>query len=387
MFAMSGFPGIMDAGDGCGLGRLIAYGEESEQNMVQEETGPSADLQVSEGEARIIVSYDNLRQLLLDGSLELQQATESYYDNKANYQYLIDTMRSQQEYMRFLADKYEDDEAAAAQYSASATMLGNSAAQMSRRLEGLNRRSNTISIEKTVDSYLMSAQTRMSSYHQMVQNVLAKEKSVAAAQGSLEEMQRRQSVGAATANQVLQAADQLLQQQNLLSSYRQQAEDLRFKLLSMLGISDDGTVEIQPVSQPDLAAIDAIDFESDLGKAIGNDSGVQNARHSSAGTYTEIEQKFKNVAEAEGSVQAAITDTYQQLMAQRQEYQAALDAYESSFLAYQNLQRKQQAGMLSETARLEGEAKFQEAVAAREAAAISLRQAHESYLWEVKGVN
>lgn len=334
----------------------------------------------------ITVEYQNLRDLLLAGSLELSQATDSYNTSKSNYQTMLKTLRDEQDYMKLMAEHYEDDPEAYAQYKASASVLGNSASQISRRLEALNRTSSTISVEKTIDSYVMSAQTRMNSYNQMVLNVEAARKRVEAARSRYDAALQKQTAGAATSQDVMNALDQLEQAQNRLSSYEQQMSSLRFGLLTMLGLEDDGSVTIGPIPEPDLAAMDAIDFEADRQKAVGNSSSVQNARHANAGTTAEIQQKFKTVAQAEGSAQAQITATYDQLMAQRLNYQAAQEAYESSLLAYQSLQRKKQAGMVGEADYLQGEADYLEALATWKTASMTLQQAYESYVWEVKGV-
>ncbi len=335
----------------------------------------------------VTVEYENLSQLLVEGNLDLQQANDNYYTNKENYQQMMETLRDEQAYMKLMADHYEDeDEEAAAQYKANASILGTTASQMSKRIEALNRKSSTLSVEKNIDSYTMSAQTQMNSYNQMALNVEAKRKAVEAAQSSYEAMVVKQQTGAATADDVLTALDALDQQKNLLSSYEQQAAALRFSLLSMLGLADQENVVIGKIPEPDLAAIDATDFESDKQTAINNDKSVQSARHSNAGTTAEIQQKFKTEAEAAGSAEADITDSYQQLLARRAEYQAALEAYESQLLTYQSLQRKQQAGMLSETDYLQGEAAYLEALAKKETASMTLTQTYQSYLWEVKGI-
>lgn len=337
--------------------------------------------------AAATVEYDNLRQLLVEGNLDLQQANDNYYTNKENYQKMMETLREEQEYMKFMAEHYEDeDEEAAAQYKANASILGTTASQMSKRIEALNRKSSTLSVEKNIDSYVMSAQTQMNSYNQMALNVEAKRKAVEAAQSSYEAMVVKQQTGAATADDVLTALDALDQQKNLLSSYEQQAAALRFSLLSMLGLADQEGVTIGKIPEPDLAAIDAIDFESDKLTAVNNNRSVQSARHANAGTTAEIQQKFKTEAEAVGSAEADITDSYQQLLARRAEYQAALAAYESQLLTYQSLQRRQQAGMLSEADYLQGEAAYLEALAKKETASMTLTQTYQSYLWEVKGI-
>lgn len=335
-----------------------------------------------------VVEYSNLSQLLIEGNLDLKDANNSYNTNKQNYQEMLETLRDEQAYMKLMAEKYEDsDSQAYAQYKANANALGASASQISKRIEALNRKSSTISVEKNIEAYTLTAQVQMNSYNQMILNVAAKEKSAEAAESVYQAALRRQAGGAATEADVLAASDNLMKNQNILASYQQQADLLRFNLLSLLGLPDDGSVTIGTIPEPDLAVIDAIDFEADCQKAIGNNSAVQSARHANAGTYTEIAQKTKEVAEAEGSAQAEITDAYQQLLAVRARYTAAQDAFESSQIAYQSLQLKKQAGMLSEADYLQGEASYLEALASYKTASMNLYQTYENYCWSVKGIH
>ena len=139
-------------------------------------------------------------------------------------------------------------------------------------------------------------------------------------------------------------------------------------------------------AEPDLAAIGAIDFEGDKSKAIDNDSNVQNQRHSKAVSTAEINQRFRQVDEAEGTAEASITAAYQELQAQLLQYQAALESYAGAELVYQSQKRRQAAGMLSNTEYLQGEADYAESKAAKETASMNLVQAYESYCWEVKGI-
>ena len=139
-------------------------------------------------------------------------------------------------------------------------------------------------------------------------------------------------------------------------------------------------------AEPDLAAIGAIDFESDKNKAIGNDSNVQNQRHSKAVSTAEMNQRFRQVDEAEGTAEASITAAYQELQARLLQYQAALESYAGAELVYQSQKRRQAAGMLSNTEYLQGEADYAKSKAAKETASMNLVQAYESYCWEVKGI-
>ena len=51
------------------------------------------------------------------------------------------------------------------------------------------------------------------------------------------------------------------------------------------------------------------------------------------------------------------------------------------------LQRKQQAGLLTSTEYLEGQAAYLEKKAAKETASMNLAAAYESYCWDVKGIS
>lgn len=333
------------------------------------------------------VEYGNLRQLVQEGNLNLRQVIDDYEGNKQNYQDLLNTLREEQETMKFLAEQHEEDTEASAVYSANAAALANSARQISNRIERLNKKSRTRTVEASIDNYTQMAQTQMISYNQMAQNLAAQEKKAQAAEAYYQAAVTKSAAGLATAADVLAAADSLAQARNSLASYQQQEEQLQFTLLTLLGLEHTADVAIGQIPEPDLAAIGAVDFETDKWTAVNNSSTVQNARHSSAGTTTEIQQRFSSVAEAEGTAEADILSCYQSLMASKKEYDAALEACESATLTWQGVQRKRQAGTVDETEFLEGEAAYLAAKAAKETASMKLVQAYEMYCWEVKGVS
>lgn len=331
-----------------------------------------------------VVEYENLRQLLLEGNLNLKQANDSYESNKKNYQELLEQMREEQDYMKFLAEKYEDTEEEAS-YRSNAALLGAQASRLSKQLEAMNRKTRTLSVEENTDSYTMSAQSLMNSYNQMMLNANASEKSVQAAQASYAAVAKKQTVGAATSTEVSEAADRLDSQRNLLASYRQQADQLRFRLLSMLGMPDDDTVTIGTIPEPDLAAVDAVNYEEDKEKAVNNNSSVQSIRHSQAGTTAEISRKSAQETEAVGEAEAEFLAVYQELQTARLQYEAAVSAFESAQISYESLKLKQQAGMLSQTEYLEGEASYLQELADYKVASMNLTAALEGYRWTVKG--
>ena len=336
------------------------------------------------GEETIQVEYDNLRQLLIEGNLGLQKATDSYETSKKNYQDLMEEMRQEQEYMKFLADKYEDTEDEMS-YRMNASILGSQATQFSRLLKNMEKRSRTLSLEQTTDSYVITAETVMNSYNQIVLNEAAQEKRVEAKEAAYEAAVKKNSSGAATAMEVMEASDLLETERSLLASYRQEAGQLRFRLLSMLGLEDREDVVIGTVPEPDLAWVDQVNYDQDKEIAINNNRSVQNVRHSRASVTEEIRQKSEKEEEAVGNAEVDFLATYQQLQASRLNYQAALDGFESAKISFSSLQLRQQAGMLSRNEYLQGEADYRQALADKESAAMNLQQAMKDYQWAMKG--
>lgn len=336
----------------------------------------------------IIIEYGNLRELLKQGNLSLKESIEDYEDNVNAYQEIWDTLKREQDNMEDKAQDMEDeDRQTAGIYSSNAAMLKTSASRIYSQLDTMTSEKSTRSLEKSVDTFTMTAQTLMNSYNQIVENVEYQEKRVESLQAALEAMARKQAAGSATQARLKEAQRGLDAAEISLESLKLQARQLRRQLLTMLGIEDSSRVVLGTVPEPDMAAIEAVDYESDKNKAMGNDKSVQNARHTSAGSTTEINIRFRLVDEAEGTKEAAFLASYQNLQARKTAYEAALTAFQSAQLTYEGLQRKQQAGLLTGTEYLEGQASYLEKKAEKETASMNLTAAYESYCWDVKGIS
>ena len=335
-----------------------------------------------------IIEYGNLRELLKQGNLSLKESIEDYENNINAYQEIWDTLKREQDNMEDKAEEMGgEDSQTAGIYSSNAAMLKSSASRIYSQLDTMTSEKSTRSLEKSADTFTMTAQTLMNSYNQMVQNVEYQEKRVESLQAAFEAMVRKQAAGTATQAQLKEAKKSLDTAGNSLESLRLQAGELRRRLLTMLGIEDSSQVVIGTVPEPDMAAIEAVDYESDKIRAMGNDKSVQNARHTSASSTTEINIRFSLVDEAEGTKEAAFLASYQNLQASKTAYEAALTAFQSARLTYEGLQRKQQVGLLTSTEYLEGQAAYLEKKAAKETASMNLAAAYESYCWDVKGIS
>ena len=334
----------------------------------------------------ISVDYNNLEQLV-QNNRNLKNALDNYTSNKETYENMLKTLEDERDYMKFMQEKYEDDAEAKATYKMNASMLNMSISQITKQLESQESKTQTTSRQKTIDSYVLTAQSLMRTYNQMNTKAQAEEKNYQAAQSSYQAALKKQSAGMATAADVMAASDTMQSAKNRYESYRQQASNARFNLLSALGLDTSVGIAIGSVPLPDLAAIEAVDFNSDMEQAIGNSSSVQNARHQSAGTATEISVKSDQESQAEGTVRSRMQSLYEQLKAAKLQYEGAEAAYQSASITYASLQKKQQAGMLGQSDYLQGVADYYSALDARETAVVNLNQAWETYNWTVKGVS
>ena len=346
----------------------------------------SLDTAVQTDTSVTCVDYNNLEQLV-QNNRNLKNALDNYTSNKETYENMLKTLKDERDYMKFMQEKYEDDAEAKATYKMNASMLNMSISQITKQLESQESKTQTTSRQKTIDSYVLTAQSLMRTYNQMNTKAQAEEKNYQAAQSSYQAALKKQSAGMATAADVMAASDTMQSAKNRYESYRQQASNARFNLLSALGLDTSVGIAIGSVPLPDLAAIEAVDFNSDMEQAIGNSSSVQNARHQSAGTATEISVKSDQESQAEGTVRSRMQSLYDQLKAAKLQYDGAEAAYQSASITYASLQKKQQAGMLGQSDYLQGVADYYSALDAKETAVVNRNQAWETYNWTVKGVS
>ena len=346
----------------------------------------SLDTAVQTDTSVTCVDYNNLEQLV-QNNRNLKNALDNYTSNKETYENMLKTLEDERDYMKFMQEKYEDDAEAKATYKMNASMLNMSISQITKQLESQESKTQTTSRQKTIDSYVLTAQSLMRTYNQMNTKAQAEEKNYQAAQSSYQAAMKKQSAGMATAVDVMAASDTMQSAKNRYESYRQQAANARFNLLSALGLDTSADITIGSVPLPDLSAIDAVDFNTDVEQAIGNSASVQNTRHQSAGTATEISVKSNQESQDEGTVRSQMQSLYDQLKAARLQYEGAEDAYQSASITYASLQKKQQAGMLSQNDYLQGVADYYSALDAKETAVVNLNQAWETYNWTVKGVS
>jgi len=324
------------------------------------------------------VEYDQLRELLKAGNATI----ESLNKNIQN----IEDQLSIMETSRFSIDSLKDSASAsgdtdiATQYANTSSSLGRTIMSLKKSIKSQTAAGS--SYESTLDSLQKSAQTMMISYKTMEYNAAAAQKSYDAAVAKYNTTLNKYTAGLASEADVAKASNDMLQAQNMYLAYSQQAESTRYKLLQLLGISDDGSVVIGEVPAPDTAAIKEIDPQANIGTYVGYDSDVINSRHLSNTKY----YKDAALTEADGTATAEFWDMYNQLMSDLTKYEGAQSAYASALKQYETAKNKHAVGMLTATDLANAEASHASALSSFKSSELSLRQAYEDYLWSLKGL-
>lgn len=358
---------------------------QAEENRGAANEGGEAALPPAASPQRI--EYDDLRELLKAGNLSLRQKIDDYNENVQIYEDMRAALKWEQWDMESKAgDLGDSDSAAAAIYASNAAMLKQSAGQLYKRIDQMTGERSQRNIEKAADAATMTAQAMMNSYNQMTGNARARAKSAEAAEAALRAAEARYGAGLATQADVESARKRLSQAKNASASMAEQADSLKADLLLLLGMEPGADVEIGTVPAPDLAAIGAIDLEADRLKAMGNNSAVLSERHARAVGSSAKDRREKRVSEAEGEAVVTVDALYQTLMEKKAIYEGASASWESAKQIYASLERRRQAGLLTNTEYLEGEADYLAKQAKYETASMDLRQAYENYCWEIKGV-
>ena len=331
--------------------------------------------------AATTVEYDKLRELISEGNSDIKNSDS--LSNIKNIEHQLEVLKSETQSLAANSRIYADDTETSSQYKSSANILNRSITQLEKQLTNQTKESS--SLNKSIDTLTMSAQAAMISYLQMQENADASEKQAEAVKVKYDNALTRQAAGAATEAEVLEARTDMVSAEAQSLSYKQQAQSLRSAFLDMLGISDSSDVVIAKLSEPDTAAIEAIDPDTDKTNAVNNDSTVKSVRHQSSSSSASRDIKDMSEEQAVGNAEASYDEAYTLLKTSLDEYNAAKKGLTVAENNYAALGRKKTAGMLTKAAELEGEAEYIQSKAQYENAAMNLTSAYENYKWMMKG--
>ena len=193
--------------------------------------------------------------------------------------------------------------------------------------------------------------------------------------------------GMATSADVLDAQEAVLSQEEAVSKQEQTIENTRKSLIVMCGWNSEALPQITELPEPDLAAIDAVNYETDLAQALENNYTLKinqrklenSANQDNIDTYTNTIDGNKR------SIGVSLSSAYQSLRSARLSYDQAQNDLVTVQRNYDLASQKYAAGMITaldyETARVDLAVQQNTA----KAAALTLLSAWETYQAEVAG--
>lgn len=241
---------------------------------------------------------------------------------------------------------------------------------------------------KTEKSLVNQAQGLMISYWSSTASLESLNRALEQAKQKEQTAAAKVAAGTATQTELLNAGEAVLTVQSSITSARSSLNETRNSLLRMLGWNYGDEVEIKELPEPDLDAIQSINLESDLNRALENNydlkilkKKLQNSRSSTnEETYTE------QVKSGEQAIKSNVTSAYQSLLLARNKYEQALNQLSLSEKQMKTAERKKAAGTISANSYQEQFYSYEDAKTEKQTAAYSLLSAQLDYEWAVNGL-
>lgn len=267
--------------------------------------------------------------------------------------------------------------------------------EMAARQAELTAENNTTSIEtiglgyeQTEMGLVAQAQKAMVSYFQLLEQreVLAKNKELAEA--SWQSAQTRQSLGMATAAEVLNAQQTVQNLDSQITELESNIKSTKQKLCVMTGWSADAEPEIMPVPGADLGRLDTMNLEQDTQKALEQDYTlrINQKKLANATSMENTELLETTVSNDRQQVSVAMNTAYQAVQQAKADYDQAILDFQVAEKNMAAADQKYQMGTMSRLEYLQEQADFATAKAGKNSKEMALFQAMETYDWTVKGV-
>lgn len=241
--------------------------------------------------------------------------------------------------------------------------------------------------------YLLTsgAQSMMTMYQTMntQREVAAKGKELAEA--TYQSILTQKELNMVTDTDVLNAKKSLDQAASGLAKVEAGIINIKQNLCMMTGWSYDASPDIRPVPLVGQERLDAMNLESDIPKAIGNNQTLINQRNVTVSSARRMSGKDKekwarNVEESEQQLHIEMGQLYDAVREKKAEADGAAAAYASAVTAKQGADLKYQVGAIGRLEFLRAEMEFLSQKATKESADMALLQAVNDYEWAVKGV-
>lgn len=232
------------------------------------------------------------------------------------------------------------------------------------------------------------AQSNMISYAKGLLQLQQAQLAVGQAEMSMASVNTRLANGLATQTEVLSAQEGLMTANRNVESAQSGVENVRQKLLVMLGWKFDAQPEIRPVPAADPARIAGMNPQADKERAIENNYTlkVNKKKLANAGSENTVDSLKKTIADNEQKIGSALVTNYQNVLTAKLAYDQAVAELDVETRNLHSLEINYQQGNASRT-QLENQQYVVESKRlAVQIADMNLFQTMETYDWAVNGL-
>jgi len=234
-------------------------------------------------------------------------------------------------------------------------------------------------------SLVMASEGLMISYYRLVSALEMMDANITMLQSTYDSVIVQQSLGMATANDILMAQDQLLTAKVQQQTTKNQLDQVKHNLCLLLGWEYDADIEFGAIPEPDQNRISQMNLESDIQKAIGNNYTLSDLRHSSASGVSAKQNRLKQMEDMEAQITTGVNLSHSEVLKAQAAYDAASSAYESARLNHDAAGRQYQLGILSPLQYQQMTVGYMVEKMNYDNAKLDFFQAMENYDWAIKG--
>lgn len=201
-------------------------------------------------------------------------------------------------------------------------------------------------------------------------------------------MQTKQQAGAATLSDVLDTQERVRKQEKTVSELEQSVEDIRQKLIVMLGWSASAQPEIQEIPAVNLEEIDAINLEADQQYALEHNYTLKiNQKKLENAKDEDNRAKLENTIQSnQRQIAVSVVSAWQDLKTAKRNYEQALADQQTEERNMELTRQKWAAGMITKLDFEKQQATLNSKERAVQTAEWNLLESLETYYADVNGL-
>ena len=336
------------------------------------------------------LEYGEIEDLVKNFNVNISAAWDKYRENVDNLNFAIDTLKAAKRELegRAAAAVGERDIAKVMLYKAQGKGLGISMQAMGRSRDKLSKQITAANapIRNAQDQVTAGVRALMIGYKNLETQEALLERMVQMYEETLRVSGQTKNLGMSTSADLVKAESDLLGARAKLSSLRASREKLYRTLITMCGWNPDASVIIGDIPELRADEIDALNPETDLRVAIGNNAALIQKRHDTSSKSTSfVDAKLYQAGQDEDMLRANLNQLYDKIREDQKALEAANAGNEAASATESALNTQRDLGMLSTAQYLGGKLNVLQKQAELSSAALELRTDYNTYRQALDG--